>query len=249
MMPYLVNFMKRMISPAPALALAVCLGACAHVTPEPDPEVPQTPDLTPDKFGKLFDCVVALQRKSPGSLYWVSPLQEAEGYLVTTQFHSSFTRKYSGHEIEIFSRDRAAYYWMPGAQHDATGFVPNGHYRVDADLPDHSRALRLTFEKRSPTAFVLLRQGPEPEGTTGTVQRVLPRPLDVSIIKEDLHEMAFLGVNFYAQALRSEALRGQVVSELADLSFAASCRGITTRLDTALASLEDALATTGAHPE
>jgi hypothetical protein len=39
------------------------------------------------------------------------------------------------------------------------------------------------------------------------------------------------------------------VSELADLSFAASCRGLTTRLDTALASLEDALATTGAHPE
>jgi hypothetical protein len=238
-----------MVSPAPVLALAVCLGACAHVTPEPEPELPQTPELTPDKVGRLFDCVVALQHKSPGSLYWVSPLQDAEGSFVATEFHYSFTRKYSGHEIVIFSRDRAAYYWMPGAQHDATGFVPNGRYRVDAELPDHSRAVRLTFEKRSPTAFVLLQQGGEPEGTTGTVQRVLPRPLDVSIIKEDLHEMAFFGVAFYAQALRTEALRGQLLSALADRSFAAACRNLTGRLDTALAGLDDALAPAGAHPE
>lgn len=239
--------MTRTVSPAPALALAVCLGACAHLEPVPEPEPEQTPDLAPDKLGRLFDCVVALQRKNPGALYWVSPLQEAEGYFVATQFHYSFTRKYSGHEIMIFTRDRAAYYWMPGAQHDATGFVPNGRYRVDAELPDHSRAIRLTFEKRSPTAFVLLRQGPEPDGTTGPMQRILPRPLDVSIIKEDLHELAFYGVNFYAQALRSDALRDQMVPALADPSLVASCQGITARLDTALAGLTDALTTAGVH--
>jgi len=119
---------------------------------------------------------------------------------------------------------------------------------VDAELPDHSRAVRLTFEKRSPTAFVLLQQGAEPEGTTGTVQRVLPRPLDVAIIKEDLHEMAFFGVAFYAQALRSESLRDQLLPTLADRSFAAACRNLTGRLDTALAGLDDALATAGAPP-
>jgi hypothetical protein len=243
----LVNFMTRTASPAPALALALCLGACAHRGPAPEPELPQTPDLAPDKLGRLFDCVVALQRKDPGALYWVAPLQGAEGYFVTTQFHYSFTRKYSGHEIAIFSRDRAAYYWMPGAQPDATGFVPDGRYRVDAELPDHSRAVRLTFEKRAPAAFVLLRQGPEPAGTTDPVQRILPRPLDVSIIKEDLHELAFYGVNFYAQALRSDALHDQVVPALADSSFVASCRGITARLDTALSGFTEALPPAGAH--
>lgn len=240
--------MTRTISAVVALAV-VCLGACAHLAPAPDPEPEpeQTPDLAPEKFGKLFDCVAGLQRKNPGALYWDSPLQDAEGYFVLTQFHYSFTRKYSGHEIEIFSRDRAAYYWMPGAQHDATGFVPFGRYRVDAELPDHARVIRLTFEKRSPTAFVLLQQGPEPEGAAGPVHRILPRPLPVSILKEDLHELAFFGVNFYAQALRSDALRDQVLPALADRSFLASCQGITARLDTALTGLADALAATGAR--
>jgi hypothetical protein len=235
----------------PALAFALCLGACAHARPaavaEPEPELPQTPDLTPDKLGRLFDCVAALQHKSPESLYWVAPLQDADGLFVTTQFHYSFARKYSGHEIAIFSRDRAAYYWMPGAQHDATGFVPDGQYRVDAELPDHSRAVRLTFDKHAPAAFVLLRQGAEPAGTTGAVQRVLPRPLPVTIIKEDLHEMAFLGVTFHAQALRSQSLRDPMLPALADRSFARSCRNITQRLDTALAGLDDALAGAGAQ--
>jgi hypothetical protein len=233
-----------------AAALTIgCAAACAHAPPisasapatEPEPALPQTPDLTPDKLGRLFDCVAALQRQQPASLYWVSPLEGTDGLFVTTQFHYSFTRKYSGHEVAIFSRDRAAYYWMPGAQHDATGFVPMGHYRVDAELPDHSRALRLTFEKRSPTAFVLLQQGSDDATATAPVKRILPRPLPVEIIQEDLHEMAFFALTFYAQALRADALRDALLPAVTPGSFT-PCRKLTQRLDTALAGVDDALA-------
>lgn len=225
-------------APSPP-ASAPAAAASAPAT-EPEPELPQTPDLTPDKLGRLFDCVAALQHQQPASLYWVSPLEGTDGLFVTTQFHYSFTRKYSGHEIAIFSRDRAAYYWMPGAQHDATGFVPMGRYRVDAELPDHSRALRLAFEKRSPTAFVLLHQGADDATGTGPVQRISPRPLPVEIINEDLHEMAFFAVTFYAQALRAHGLRSALLPSVTPASFA-SCRNLTQRLDTALAGLDDAV--------
>jgi hypothetical protein len=130
---------------------------------------------------------------------------------------------------------------MPGARHDATGFVPVGHYRVDAELPDHSRTLRLTLDKRSPASFVLVHQGTDDTSSAGPIKRILPRPLPVEIIKEDLHEMAFFGVTFYAQALRSDALRGILLPAVAPASFA-SCRNLTQRLDTALAGFDDALA-------
>src|SRR6185369_964911 len=102
--------MLSKISAFSVLAMALCLSACAHGAEVPvgTPDGPEgTPGLDGARVGKLFDCVVALQRKSPESLYWVAPLKEAEGYYVTTQFQHVPIRKYSGHEIVIFSKERA----------------------------------------------------------------------------------------------------------------------------------------------
>jgi hypothetical protein len=224
------------------MAMALVLGACAHggETPVGTPDGPEgTPGLESARVGKLFDCVATLQRKSPESLYWVSPLKEAEGYFVTTQFQNVPIRKYSGHEIVIFSREHAAYYWMPGAQHDATGFVPNGVYRVEAELPEPGRSVHLRLDKRHPTAFVLENQGTEPEGT---VQRIFPRQLPEWVVNEELHDLAHASLNFQLQALRSGALREQVAAWMADGSVASNCRNISQRLDTVLGLLEEELA-------
>ena len=235
-----------------ALSVALCVGACAHVkeaevkgTPgstsgQEEAGVKGTPGLTADRVGRLFDCFTLLQRKSPESVYWVSPLQEAEGYFVTTQFHHSPSRMYSGHEIVIFGKDRAAYYWMPGALPDATGFVANGVYRVDAELPDHSKTVRLRLEKRHPTAFVLLQ-----DGLDGAVQRISPRPLDPVVTREELHDLAYYSLIFHAQALQLDGARSQVATRLADRTVIAACRNITPMLDTVAGYIEDKLAAGG----
>jgi hypothetical protein len=233
------------ISRISALTIALCVSACTHLakTPEGTPDGPLgTPGLGEGRVGKLFDCFATLQRKSPESLYWVSPLKEAEGYYVTAQFQHLPVRMYSGHEIIIFSKELAAYYWMPGAEHDATGSVPQGFYRVEAELPEPGRTVRLRLDKRHPSAFVLEGQGAEPEGT---VQRILPRKLLEWIINEELHELAHDSLNFQLQALRSGLPREQVASVMDDGSVASSCRNISPRLDTAVGLLEDALAAPG----
>jgi hypothetical protein len=172
----------------------------------------------------------------------VAPLKEAEGYYVTTQFQNVPIRKYSGHELVIFSKEHAAYYWMPGAEHDATGLVPPGVYRVEAELPEPGRTVHLHLDKRHPAAFVLVSQGVEPEGT---VQRILPRQLPEWIVNEELHDLAHDSLNFQLQALRSGVLREQVASWMADGSVASNCRNISQRLDTVLGLIEEELATPG----
>jgi hypothetical protein len=87
---------------------------------------------------------------------------------------------------------------------------------------------------------VLLHQGPGDATATAPARHILPRPLPVEIIKEDLHEMAFFAVTFYAQALRADALRGALLPTVTPASFA-SCRNLTQRLDTALAGLDDSV--------
>lgn len=238
--------MLSKISRISALAIALSMSACTHVAESPlgvPDGPPGTPGLDGARVGRLFDCVAALQRKSPESLYWISPLKDAEGSYVATQYQHLPARKYNGHEIMIFSKDHAAYYWMPGAEHDATGNVPLGVYRVEAELPEPGKTVRLRLEKRHPAAFVLQRQGAEPEGP---VQRILPRKLLDFLINEELHELAHDSLNFQLQALRSGLPRAQVAPVLADGSVASSCRGISLRLDTALGLLEDELATPGA---
>ncbi|WP_095987025.1 hypothetical protein [Cystobacter fuscus] len=227
------------------MTIALWVSACAHLesAPEGTPDGPLgTPGLGEGRVGKLFECFALLQRKSPESLYWVSPLEEAEGYYVTTQFQHLPIRMYSGHEIVIFGKESATYYWMPGAEHDATGSVPLGLYRVAAELPEPGRTVHLRLDKRYPTAFVLVGQGAEPEGS---VQRVLPRKLLEWIINEELHELAHYSLNFQLQALRSGLPREQVAAVMADGSVASSCRNISPRLDTALGLLEGALTASG----
>ncbi|WP_095982232.1 hypothetical protein [Melittangium boletus] len=190
----------------------------------------------------MFDCFAHLQRRSPESLYWVSPLEGAEGYFITTQFQHQPIRMYSGHEVVIFSKERSTYYWMPGAEHDATGAVALGSYQVEAELPEPGKTVRLRLEKRHPTAFVLVGQG---DASAGPTQRIHARKLLDWIINEELHELAHDSLNFQLQWLRSGGSREQVASVMADGAVASSCRNISLRLDTALGLLEDALTATG----
>lgn len=195
-----------------------------------------------ERLGVLFDCFVTLQSKLPESLYWVSPLREAEGHYVTTQFHHAAIRHYSGHEVVVFSREHSAYYWMPGARPNATGFVPPGVHRVELRLPESDRTVRLRFDKRHPTAFVLAHQGAEQEGP---VQPVFPRPLPAPVINEELRELVYASLNFQVQALRAGVLRDRVASTMVDGTVAAACRNLSPRLDTVLGLLEDELASPG----
>ncbi|ADO73154.1 conserved uncharacterized protein [Stigmatella aurantiaca DW4/3-1] len=225
--------------------MALWLSACAHggETPEGIPDGPQaTPGLEGARVGKLFECFATLQAKSPGALYWVSSLKEAEGYYVATQFQYLPIRKYGGYEIVIFSKDHAAYYWMPGAQSDATGFVSQGVHQVEAELPGHEGTVHLRLDKRYPNAFVLTGQGAELEGS---VQRILPRQLLDWLINEELHELTHDGLNFQSQALRSGVLREQVASWMKDGAVTSACRNISQRVDKALGLLEEALAAPG----
>lgn len=229
------------------MTISLCMSACTHVQPVQEEEEPPnifTPGLGGERVGRLFECVSTVQRKNPASVHWVHPLEEAPGYFVTTQFDWVRIRMYSGHEIVVFGKEKAGYYWMPGAEHDATGLVPNGTYRVDGESPEPGKMMHLRFEKRHPTAFVLLEQGSALAAKKDEMARpISPRPLPYEWVAEEMHEIAYHGLNFYVQALRSESLRGQVAPLLADRALFNACRDVSARLDTVLGRIEDELAT------
>lgn len=190
--------------------------------------------------GKLFDGVALLQERSPASLPWVHPLSGIHGTYVATRFQHAVLHRYGGHEIVIFTREGGSYYWMPGAEHDATGHVPLGRYVVDAPLAEGGGSIRLRLEKRHPTAFVLVPAAEEDHHAT--VHRILPRPLPPGALHEELSALLETSLTFQLQALHTGVLRPQVVALTADGAVAAACRGISPRLDTLLGLIEDALA-------
>ncbi|HEX4417759.1 MAG TPA: hypothetical protein VH165_07660 [Kofleriaceae bacterium] len=185
--------------------------------------------------GQLFDALAVLQRRSPAAVHWVHALPGVEGAYLTTRFQHPMLHRYSGHEVVIFTRDRGSYYWMPGARHDATGHVPFGSYRVDAELANGG-VVRLRLDKRYPTAFVL----GAPEGDD-TVHRVVPRPLPPGVLHEELYALVEIALSFQLQVLHADGLHADVRAVMADGAVAAACRGITPRLDTLLGLIDDAL--------
>jgi hypothetical protein len=219
--------------------LALCnFSACAHRTAE---ETLPTPPVasTPDALASLYDCVTGILETRPRALYWVHPLQGTEGAYVTTSFHWDTIRKYSGHEVIIFTRNQAAYYWMPGAKPDATGEVALGTYPVEATLPGKgNRRVGLYFEKRHPTAFVLVQQENAPK--PGLAQ-ISPRPLPPEYIAAELHELAWLGIQFFVHELLAGGTRAQTTELLRNATFLGSCRNHSPRLDTSLGELKDLL--------
>ena len=238
--------MPLVISRFFVLSAAICIGACAHAE-KPAPgaaEGQASTTVSGADSGKLFDCFATLHGRNTETLAWVLPLDGAEGYFVTTELHYEPIRKYSGHEVVIFDRKGAAYYWMPGALPDAMGFVPEGVYVIDAELPGgQGKAVRLRLEKRYPTAFVLLEQGAA-LASADDVQRPPPQTLDHEIFVAELHELAHQSLGFLAQELRSAALRSLATERLADGAIVAACEKLSPRLDTLLERIADELGTT-----
>lgn len=225
--------------------IALCIGACAHGrSPEPGPAPSAEVATSGAEVGRLFDCFATLYGKRPDALWWVSPLQKVSGHFVATEFRYEPIRKYSGHEIMIFDRDGAAYYWMPGALPDAMGSVPEGVHVIDAELPRGGTSVRLGLEKRYPTGFVLQQQGPELAQVDG-VQSLPPQQLDPVMFAGELRELAHRGLSFLVQALRSTALGSQAAGWLADGTVTAACQGLTPDLDSLVQRIEDELASGG----
>ena len=192
--------------------------------------------------GKLFDSFALLRERSPASLHWVHPLPGTHGTYVTTRFQHPVLHRYSGHEIVMFTRERGSYYWMPGARHDASGHVPRASYLVDAELADGGGCTRLRFEKRHPTAFVLVPPNGSDRSLHETAHRILPRPLPPGALHEELSALVETSLTFQLQALHTRVLRPQVIALMADGAVTAACRGISPRHDTMLGLINDALA-------
>jgi hypothetical protein len=219
------------------VALVVCSSAHGGGAPCPPPEVlpPEPPATSPEEIGRLYDCFVALEERSPDALGWVTRVQP--GTFLATEFHWEPIRKYAGHEVELFDRAGAAYYWMPGAMPNATGYVPKGVYTVAVDLPHAPGRVQLKLEKRYPTAFVLLAHGPD----EGAAMHLAAQPLDPAVFAAELRELADFGLVAELQALGAEATRAAARQRLADGKALAACRGLAPRLDTAIGRIETEL--------
>jgi hypothetical protein len=200
-------------------------------------------------LGPLFDSLVLLQRRSPASIYWLHPLPDAEGTYLTTWFLHPALHRYRGHELMIFTRERGAYCWMPGAQRDGTGQVPLGDYLVELELTGSARPVRLRLEKRHPAAFVLAPPAPMREDSAEPVHRLQPRPLPPGVLRAELHALVETSLNFQLQALHAGLMREQAATLMADGAVSATCRGCSPQLDTLLGLIEDELASSaGSEP-
>jgi len=105
-----------------------------------------------------FSVFSAMYQFNNEPFYWIKPCVKNENAYISTRFLAPHLASYCGHEFVVFSKNKLACYWLPGARSQAKGHVPLGRYCVKLHFFDDVNTLYLRLDKTTSVGSMIETQ-------------------------------------------------------------------------------------------